>query len=571
MPLLRVLDLSHSFMFKELPAGIGNLAELRYLNLSHTDIVSLPEEMRNLVKLQHLNLQHSFLQELPAGIGSLVELRYLNPSATRIRSLPEEMRNLVKLQHLNLWHSFLQELPVGFGNLAELRYLNLSGTGITSLPEEMKNLVNMQHLEFQSSCLQELPAGIGDLAELQYLNLSNTWIRSLPEEIGNLVKLKHLDLRTVFLDRIPQGAISRLSELRVMKLYNSMWEEGSEGFNISELESLEHLIHLDLTTSTVHDLERLLGSSKLLKVTRFLQLEGCEGLTTSIRLSYLFTEIRRISIEKCNMLEEVTIGADGETYDDYPVSSLEYLHLRNNSGLKCILVGCGCFENLSSISIEHCYKLKKIDSLLQLESLEKIEISNCYELEEVISKIADDDDDDEEVGDKGLMQLSFISLKNVPKLTSIWSDALHFPSLEVMEVSACPKLKKLPLSLHSAHNSLREIRGGKECMMTSKGFDDIEACLMLSNYRAELHRIAAIRAGPNKKDLDLAYHIEHLHMAKQKIREEKLKLEDRCSATATYGRADTSDIHIHKGSKGKLRNSKHGLSSRPNLQMEEGS
>ncbi|XP_058075705.1 disease resistance protein RPS2-like [Magnolia sinica] len=184
-----------------------------------------------------------------------------------------------------------------------------------------------------NSFLKELPAGIGNLAELRYLNLLNTKITTLPEEIGNLVKLKHLDLElTTRLHTIPQGAISRLSELRVMNLYYSYskWEEGSEGLNMNELEGLERLIHLDLTLSTVHALKRLLCSSNLRKVTRYAILNRCEDLTISNQLSFLFTAMKSLqglNFNRCNGLVEVMISVDAKKDDDYPVSSLEWLVL----------------------------------------------------------------------------------------------------------------------------------------------------------------------------------------------------------------------------------------------------
>ncbi|XP_058075701.1 disease resistance protein RPS2-like [Magnolia sinica] len=215
-----------------------------------------------------------------------------------------------------------------------------------------------------NSFLKELPAGIGNLAELRYLNLLNLKITTLPEEIGNLVKLKHLEL-TTRLHTIPQGAISMLSELRVMNLYysDSKWEEGSEGLYMSELVGLESLIHLDLTLSTVHALERLFCSSNLRNVTRYLILNRWEDLTISNQLSSLFTAMKSLqglNFNCCNGLVEVMINADAKKDDDYPVPSLEWLVLWQLPHLNCIRVGRRCFRNLHTIKIFSCFKLKKI-------------------------------------------------------------------------------------------------------------------------------------------------------------------------------------------------------------------
>ncbi|KAJ9189984.1 hypothetical protein P3X46_001223 [Hevea brasiliensis] len=64
MPALRVLDLSYNKGLIELPVGIGNLRNLRYLNLSGTCIEILPVEVQNLKKLQSLILDGTLLQLL---------------------------------------------------------------------------------------------------------------------------------------------------------------------------------------------------------------------------------------------------------------------------------------------------------------------------------------------------------------------------------------------------------------------------------------------------------------------------------------------------------------------------
>ena len=48
MPIIRVLDLSNNNQLVELPAEVGNLINLQYLNLSNTSIEYLPMELKNL-------------------------------------------------------------------------------------------------------------------------------------------------------------------------------------------------------------------------------------------------------------------------------------------------------------------------------------------------------------------------------------------------------------------------------------------------------------------------------------------------------------------------------------------
>ncbi|AES69687.1 putative P-loop containing nucleoside triphosphate hydrolase, leucine-rich repeat domain, L [Medicago truncatula] len=123
---LRVLSLSKYVNITKLPDTIGNLVQLRYLDISFTKIESLPDTTCNLYNLQTLNLSScGSLTELPVHIGNLVNLRQLDISGTDINELPVEIGGLENLQTLTLF--LVGKHNVGL-SIKELRkFPNLQG------------------------------------------------------------------------------------------------------------------------------------------------------------------------------------------------------------------------------------------------------------------------------------------------------------------------------------------------------------------------------------------------------------------------------------------------------------
>ncbi|XP_058721469.1 putative disease resistance RPP13-like protein 1 [Vicia villosa] len=101
---LRVLSLSRYSNITMLPVTIGNLVQLRYLDLSYTYIASLPGTICNLYYLQTLILSCcSKLTELPEHVGKLSNLRHLYIDRTSITEMPKQIAELENLQTLTVF------------------------------------------------------------------------------------------------------------------------------------------------------------------------------------------------------------------------------------------------------------------------------------------------------------------------------------------------------------------------------------------------------------------------------------------------------------------------------------
>ena len=71
-----------------LPASIGELSQLRRLNLRNNAITELPESVGALDRLTHLDLRANPLRALPEAIGHILTLEKLDLRWCRLERLP---------------------------------------------------------------------------------------------------------------------------------------------------------------------------------------------------------------------------------------------------------------------------------------------------------------------------------------------------------------------------------------------------------------------------------------------------------------------------------------------------
>jgi internalin A len=214
------LYLNHN-QLTNLTSKIKLLTNLSMLNLSENQLTTLPAEIGQLTNLSILNLSSNQLTNLPAEIGQLTNLSMLNLSSNQLTNLPAEIGQLTKLNRLFLSNNQLTNLPAGIGQITNLSRLSLDSNKLTNLAE-ISQFTYLRELNLGSNQLASLPEKIGQFANLTTLNLSNNQLTNLPAEIGQLINLTTLLLHNNQLTSLP-AEIGQLTKLiQIEFLYNPL-------------------------------------------------------------------------------------------------------------------------------------------------------------------------------------------------------------------------------------------------------------------------------------------------------------------------------------------------------------
>ncbi|XP_034922129.1 putative disease resistance RPP13-like protein 1 [Populus alba] len=302
----------------------SKLKHLRYLDLSRSDLVTLPQEVSALLNLQTLILKYCRqLASLP-DLGNLKYLRHLNLEGTRIERLPESLERLINLRYLNIKDTPLKEMPQHMGQLTKLQTLTFFLVGRQN-ETSIKELGKLQHRR----------------GELHIGNLQNV-VDARDAAEANLKDKKHLDKLRLTWDgdtHDTQHITSTLEKLEPNRKVKDLEIDGYGGVRFPEW----------------------IGQSSFSNIVS-LKLSGCTNCTSLPPLGQL-ASLKALSIEGFDKV--VTVGSEfygNCTAMKKPFESLKILSFRRMPEWREWISDEGsreAFPLLEFLSITECPNLAK--------------------------------------------------------------------------------------------------------------------------------------------------------------------------------------------------------------------
>jgi Leucine-rich repeat (LRR) protein len=147
---------------EELPGRILEFRNLRSLRLRNLPLRTLTPDMALLSRLEDLHVYGAALSEVPATLGQLQQLSWLEISHCRLQSTPDELWSLPALRRLDLSKNCLTALPETVG-LPELRNLDVADNQLTTLPAAFALLPSLRSLSLENNPLVSLPQAFAEI------------------------------------------------------------------------------------------------------------------------------------------------------------------------------------------------------------------------------------------------------------------------------------------------------------------------------------------------------------------------------------------------------------------------
>ncbi|XP_057744583.1 putative disease resistance protein At3g14460 [Arachis stenosperma] len=457
-----------------LPNSTGELIHLRHLDLSFTEIETLPESLCSLCNLQTLKLyQCSELTRLPSGLHNLVSLRHLDIRGTSLEEMPRKMS---KLNQLHVLRSFVigKHEDNGIQELGGL--VNLHGSleikkleNIVDVKEaKSAKIMDKKHIdelwlewssgddlvsstEKERDMLDNLQPHNG-LKELRIKGYKGT---IFPDWLG---RCSYNNMTSVYLESCKNccmlPSLGQLPSLKLLRIrgFNQLRSIGEE-FYKNEGDH-HHSLHIasfpSLESLKFHNMPRWevwhVSESEAFPQLRELEITSCPMLKEEmlnlvlLRIVFSLSDVskdRKLRIINSEWRSEA-MYLDGDTLTIRGRESVE------ESAFKA-MISMNHLSCLQQIHISSCDSLTSL-SLDVFPNLKNLRIEGCRNLESV------------SMSEAPHAALQRLSISECPELVLFAGEGLAAPNLTHLSITHCHKLEALPRDMNSLLPSLHSLQ-----------------------------------------------------------------------------------------------------------------
>ncbi|XP_060967230.1 putative disease resistance RPP13-like protein 1 [Cannabis sativa] len=401
--------------------------------------------------LRVLSLWRYAYEELPDSVGNLKQLKYLDLSWSRLKRLPNTLCGLLNLQILLLFFcSNLRLLPKNMGGLINLQHLNIRRTPLKDMPQDLCKLKNLQSLSdfvigeqsgskinqlenFHNLCGQLCISGLHNIVDLG--NISETILQNMKNVIELTLGWDD-DISGSETESVVLGKLQPNTNLKILNIKHysgtrlSDWLGDASFSNITAitLVSCKHCVSLSPLG--------LLPSLEELHIDEMDKLVSISSNATEP-----FKSLKELLIFDMSSLKEC---CNGIAHEAFP--SLESVRFFRCSNLESFMEG-GSFSRLHTIAISDCEKLFAVRmqwNLHRFPSLTSLTLSYCNDMVDSFPE-------------EGLLptMLKSLSISGCDKLKALNSKSFQqLSSLQVLEIEDCKELRCLPEELPTSLSSL---------------------------------------------------------------------------------------------------------------------
>ncbi|KAL0305227.1 UNVERIFIED_CONTAM: putative disease resistance protein RXW24L [Sesamum angustifolium] len=314
-------------------------------------------------------------------------------------SWPQELSDLKDFKILRILHfdgvDFrAYELPKGMEKLAYLRYLSFQGCYLDKLPTVISSLLNLEILDLRVRRRMIVPNVLSKMKRLSHLYFPVVFVREGQEKLSldGLIKLEVLE--NFDTEMCNSKGLPKLEKLRILRVIAQGNEEDLDMIikcmetNSSELQ----LSFLDIRKFDCYSSERL-SVLKLLLSCQTLDVVHIEGhigkLPEELKISENFmqivlngSELKEDPMPILGALPNLrSLVLSNDAYEGkemkcsaYDFPELRSLKLLNLHYLETWNVDERSMQNLSTLAIEKCSKLKMLPAGLKFANLKEVKL-----------------------------------------------------------------------------------------------------------------------------------------------------------------------------------------------------